>query len=159
MKVMQEMWVWSLSWGDPLKKERATHSGILAWEIPWTEEPGGLQSTELQKVGHDLVTEHDAWAHVIYTQREIAEWDIRDTCIQRLTVSFPHTVEYFKTILRTMFENYPHMCIWGQEKVQVRISYSRKVLFSFCNTHAHTRKIVIFVLSSFIHNFFKPKIY
>ena len=45
----QEMRVRSLSWEDPLEKEMATHSSILAWEIPWTEEPGGPQSTELQK--------------------------------------------------------------------------------------------------------------
>ena len=38
---------------DPLEKEMATHSGILAWESPWTEEPGGLQFKELQMVGHD----------------------------------------------------------------------------------------------------------
>ena len=38
---------------DPLEKEMATHSNILAWKIPWTEEPGRLQSTELQRTGHD----------------------------------------------------------------------------------------------------------
>ena len=42
-------WVQSLGWEDPLEKEMATHSSILAWEIPWTEEPGGLQTTGLQK--------------------------------------------------------------------------------------------------------------
>ena len=41
---MQGMQVWSLGWEDPLEKEIKTHSNILAWEIPWTEEPGGLQS-------------------------------------------------------------------------------------------------------------------
>ena len=46
---MQEMWVHSLGGEDPLEKEMATYSSILAWEIPWTEEPGGLQSMELQK--------------------------------------------------------------------------------------------------------------
>ena len=40
-------------WEDPLEKEKATHSSILAWEIPWTEEPDGLQSMGLQTVGHD----------------------------------------------------------------------------------------------------------
>ena len=40
---MQETWVQSLDWEDPLEKEMVTHSGILAWEIEWTEEPGGLQ--------------------------------------------------------------------------------------------------------------------
>ena len=39
---VQETWVWSLGWEDPLEKETATHSSILAWRVPWTEEPGGL---------------------------------------------------------------------------------------------------------------------
>ena len=46
---MQEMWVQSLDWEDPLEEEMATDSSTLAWEIPWTEEPGELQSTVLQK--------------------------------------------------------------------------------------------------------------
>ena len=45
--------VGSLGWEDPLEKEMATHSSILAWRIPWREEPGRLQSTGLQRVGHD----------------------------------------------------------------------------------------------------------
>ena len=55
--VMQETWIRSLGWEDPLEKEMATHSSILAWEMPWTEELGGLQSTGSQRVGHDLATE------------------------------------------------------------------------------------------------------
>ena len=54
---MDEHQVRSLDEEDPLKKEKATHSSVLAWEIPWTEEPGGLQSMGSQCVGHDLVTE------------------------------------------------------------------------------------------------------
>ena len=50
---MQETWVQSLGWEDPLEKGMATHSSILAWRIPWTEEPGGLQSMGSQRVGHD----------------------------------------------------------------------------------------------------------
>ena len=53
LPVMQEIRVQSLGWEDPLEKEMATHSSILAWSIPWTEEPGRLQSTRLQRVGHD----------------------------------------------------------------------------------------------------------
>ena len=53
---MQETWVWSLGQEDPMEKEMATHSSILAWEIPCTEEPGGLQSTGSQRVRQDLVT-------------------------------------------------------------------------------------------------------
>ena len=52
---MQEMGVWSLGWEDTLEKGMATHSSILAWEIPWTEEPGGLQSMGLQRIVLDLV--------------------------------------------------------------------------------------------------------
>ena len=51
-----ETWVRSLGWEDPLEKEMATHSSILAWRMPWTEEPGGLQSMGSQRVGHDRVT-------------------------------------------------------------------------------------------------------
>ena len=50
---MQETWVGSLGWEDPLEKGKATHSNILAWRIPWTEEPGRLQSMESQRVRHD----------------------------------------------------------------------------------------------------------
>ena len=53
-----ETWVWSLSWEDSLEKEMSTHSTILAWRIPRTEEPGGLQSMGLQRVRHDWVTSH-----------------------------------------------------------------------------------------------------
>ena len=53
---MQETWVQSLGWEDPLEKGMATHSSILAWRIPWTEEPGGLQFMGLQSAGHDWVT-------------------------------------------------------------------------------------------------------
>ena len=51
----KERWVWPLDWKGPLKKEMATHSGILAWEIPWTEEPGGLWSMGLQRIWHSWV--------------------------------------------------------------------------------------------------------
>ena len=55
MQEMQETWVWSLGQEDPLEKEMATHSRILAWKIPWTEEPDGLQSMGSQKLD---MTEH-----------------------------------------------------------------------------------------------------
>ena len=53
---MQEMQVRSLGQEDPLEEGMATHLSVLAWEIPWTEDPGGLQSIGLQRVRHDLVT-------------------------------------------------------------------------------------------------------
>ena len=57
MQERQEMWVGSLGLEDPLEKEMASHSNILAWKIPWTEEPGRLQSTGLQEVGEDWAME------------------------------------------------------------------------------------------------------
>ena len=53
MQEMQETWVRSLGWEDPLEEGMATHSSTLAWGIPWTEELGGLWSMELQRVGRD----------------------------------------------------------------------------------------------------------
>ena len=51
--VMWETWVQSLGWKNPLEERMATHSSILAWRIPWTEEPGGLQPTGSQRIGYD----------------------------------------------------------------------------------------------------------
>jgi len=56
LPAVQETWVWSLGWEDPLEKEMATHSSILAWKISWTEEPGGLQSMGSQRVRHNWAT-------------------------------------------------------------------------------------------------------
>ena len=53
LPAMLEAWVQSLGQEDPLGSEMATHFSILAWEIPWTGEPGGLKSMRLQRVGHD----------------------------------------------------------------------------------------------------------
>ena len=58
MQETLEMQVQSLGQEDPLELEMATHARILAWRIPWTEEPGGLQSMESQRVRHDSETEH-----------------------------------------------------------------------------------------------------
>ena len=56
LPAMQETWVWCLGWKDPLGKGMATHSSSLAWRIPWTEEPIGLQSMGSQRVRHDWAT-------------------------------------------------------------------------------------------------------
>ena len=58
MQETQETWVRSLNGVDAPEKEMAPHPSILAWEIPWTEKPGGLRSVGLKRVRHDLVTEH-----------------------------------------------------------------------------------------------------
>ena len=67
---MQEIWVQFLGWKDPLEREMATHSSILVGKIPWTEEPGELQSVGLQRVEHYLATKQKlraAWVINRYT--------------------------------------------------------------------------------------------
>ena len=56
LPIMQETWVWSLAWEDPLEKAMATHYSILAWKIPWMEEPGRLHSMWSQRVRHNWAT-------------------------------------------------------------------------------------------------------
>ena len=60
---MQETWVWSLGWEDPLEKGMASHFSILAWRIPWTEEPGGLQFMGSQRVRHNWATNMSTLLH------------------------------------------------------------------------------------------------
>ena len=69
LSAMQETRVWSLGWENPLEKGMTTHSSILAWRSPWTEESGGLQSMGSQRVGHDW----SDWAHTHRTL-EILWW-------------------------------------------------------------------------------------
>ena len=75
---MQGMWVWSLGLEDPLEEEVATHCGILAWRIPWTEEPGAWQSTGFQRVGHDWA----ANAQRIYSQRVTSSEGCTPACVK-----------------------------------------------------------------------------
>ena len=63
LPAMQETWVRSLGQEDPLEKGMATHSSVLAWRIPWTEEPGRLQSVGLQRVRQDYATTTAATSH------------------------------------------------------------------------------------------------
>ena len=66
MHPMQETLAQSLGWEDPLEKETAAHSSILAWRTPWTEEPGGLQSVGSQRVRHDLATKQQQTTHCCF---------------------------------------------------------------------------------------------
>ena len=73
MQEMLETWVWSLDWEDPLEEGMATHSSILAWRIPWTEEPGALWSTGSQRVGHD-------WSYLACTRACVEMVEVVLTC-------------------------------------------------------------------------------
>ena len=71
LPAVQETQARSLGWEDPLEKQMATDSSILAWKISWREEPGGLQSMGSQRVGHDCVT------NTYFLQIPAQEWDCR----------------------------------------------------------------------------------
>ena len=81
---MQEMQAWSLGWKDPLEKEMTTHYSILAWKIPWTEEPGGVQSKGLQRVGHN-------WVRVVPWNHTNLSYSSRDQ-ISKIKVSQDYIV-------------------------------------------------------------------
>ena len=68
---MQEMWVQNLSWEDPLEEDMATHSSILAWKIPWTEEPGGLQSRGCR----DLDTTERLHMHAVWLEHRAPDFE------------------------------------------------------------------------------------
>ena len=80
---MQETWVW-LGQEDPLEKEMATHSSIPDWKIPWTEEPGGLQSMGMQRVGHDWET--NTWIHYANLNKAVTKQQTvyDSTCMKHL---------------------------------------------------------------------------
>ena len=71
LPAMQDTWVQSQGWKDPLEKGMATHSSILAWRIPWTEEPGRLQSMGSQRVRHDWATKTFTLHKDIQLEREV----------------------------------------------------------------------------------------
>ena len=90
MQKTQETWVWSKGWEDPLEEEMATPSSDFSWKIPWTEEPGRLQSMGSQRVRHDLVTTH---AHASWKE----SYDKPRQHIKKQRHQFANKVSYNKS--------------------------------------------------------------
>ena len=102
-----------LGWEDSLGKEMATHSSILAWEIPWTEEPGGLYSMKLQRVRHNGITEH---AQLLYnavlvsaTQHSESALSIHMSPPSQTSLPFPTPQSLLITILEMII--YTPLCV------------------------------------------------
>ena len=126
LPAIQETLVWSLCQEDLLEKEMATHSSILAWRIPWTEEPGGLQSKGLQRVVHDRATNPfipmptsisvSFWPHqpVGPRERHFTSWDRGEgrwftaPISAVLSVCCPHWPQALPVLLLTSSEH----CVW-----------------------------------------------
>ena len=100
MQEMWEIWVWSLGQEDPLEEDTAIQSSVLNWRIPWTEEPGGLQSVEPQRIRLDWVTDTLAFCSVPRTVMGVFNWSTVDLqcCVSfwRTTKWFSDTCKYIK---------------------------------------------------------------
>ena len=84
-----ETWVPSLGWEDPLEKGMATHSSILAWGTPWTEELGGLQSMGSQTVGHDLPTKQQQITLLLHSILGVSKVTYPQTEAETLPSNYP----------------------------------------------------------------------
>ena len=115
---VQETWVWSLSWEDPLEKGMATHSRILAWRIPWTEEPGGLQSIGSQRGRHDWVSTH---THVR---------NIKDDLTFRVGLIWEYRVVFQNMIKFYYANNWPTIIVEGNIGIQLVLLPAQ--CFSWC---------------------------
>ena len=108
MQEMQETWVQSLGRDDSLEKEIVTHSGILSWETPWTEESGGLQSMGFQRVGCNWATEH---THTLESNRHLCP----NLAKGELTLHLAYAKKKKKVslaIARYKYATCPHLSPW-----------------------------------------------
>ena len=114
LPAMRETWVQSLGQEDPLEKEMATHSSILAWRIPWMEEPGGLQSTGSQRVIQDLATEQ----HTPHPHWTILAWRFfRSQSKQNQNSEFKVFLSWFQSPHFTL-STWIHSCVYPSVQVE-----------------------------------------
>ena len=130
---MQETWVQSLGWKDPL--EKGTHFSILAWRIPWTEEPGGLQSVGLQRVRHNWVTNTHTHTHT-HTHTQI----FINCCVNfnKCLLNFQYS-----SVLEMVLNHYPLECGLGLVIHFYWIEYGKQNKITFpCRNWAGTSLII-----------------
>ena len=112
LKRLPPMWetqVQSLDWEDPLEKEMATYSSILAWRIPWIEEPGRLQSTGSQRVGHDWGTSLSLSQRTLYLVQVFMDQKAKEVCFCVYTDPYIYVYIYVCMYIY-MHTTYTHMC-------------------------------------------------
>ena len=105
-RVKKETQILSLGWKDPLEKEIATHSSILAWKIPWTEEPGGLQFTESQRVGHNWQTKRSLKSTLYFTYIAHLSWNSHVSNAQEPGVARVHEPGWHMSIWTDLNPNH-----------------------------------------------------
>ena len=114
-----------MGWEDPLQEEMAIHSSILAWRIPWTEEPGGLQSIALQRVRQDC----------------------RDLAHTRIIPLYESTKVFFIRIYQTIFQSGCTILHYHQQRIKVPIAShsSQQFIMSFLDFN-HPKKYVVYLI-------------
>ena len=106
---MQEIQIWSLDWENPLEKETATHSSILAWKIPWAEEPGRLQSMGSRRVRHD-------WNNYPKQSQDLGNSLNLMVCVSHLIPLPPSTLSshHFESCVQNSLVSFFHKTVfWG----------------------------------------------
>ena len=127
-KETQKMWVWSLGWEDLLEEEMATHSGILAWTMPWTEESGWLPSMGSQRAGHDLATKQQWTLKMLYKQDVLLSFPI---CFSFLTIA-GRQLQWYDGSIRDLQEKLDSNLIspyklWDPDTITYSLSASLKI--------------------------------
>ena len=108
--------IWSLGWEDSLEQEMATHSSILAWELPWTEEPGGLQTIRSQRVGHDWVCMHTYTISQLVFYIFLVDspaWISKDKALFSLGSQSPHPVLLKILLIYLLLKKKKKIASWG----------------------------------------------
>ena len=113
-----QKWVWSLGWGDPLKKEMATYYSILTWEIPWTEELGGFQSMESQE--SDMTKRLNDYFDKLLTEF----FNFQPFTLQILYYKAPLAVHHFIRISLDLFSFQMFLGITGKEFLHIILVHS-----------------------------------
>ena len=145
MQETQETWVWSLGEEDPLERGMATHSRILACRIPWTEEPGGLQSMGSQRVGHNWVTKHIVPAPRQLTLEQCRLWRSCFLAMENLPVTWQPALPLLSFTLQIQLDHavlqkyiFPEKNIssqWTHNTVQTHVVQGSTVVsWSLINT-------------------------
>ena len=121
---VQETWVWSLRWEDPLEEGMETHFSILTWRLPWTEEPGRLKSMGSQRVGHDWATKHT------HTHTYTYSWPLDNMVLNWL---YTFVWRFFKNIYTIMFMICGWLDLQTENLWMWRADYGTSVFMNFGN--------------------------
>ena len=132
LPAMQETWVRSLDCEDPLKKGMATHSSILAWRIPWTKEPGGLQSMGLHRVGQDWATNTDFSRCSVQFSRSVVSNSLPPHGLQYTRLSCPSPI-------RRPYSNSCPLSQWCHPTISFSV-----VPFSYLQSFSASRSFQVF---------------